>query len=258
MSLCNRLVCFARFCWNDSACSLFPATTNQLFSDSLSSHLHCSCLEIFSRTNNFCKFWRSKFQQVRAYAFCSWGDKITQQWYCCSPKNSCKFTTTATALSANTSIEWNLYLCWSNDLVTSFRWNKNVGSFLKDQKKTSDTDKHKGYFFTARVSQVNVNIMERLLEQWSELQVAKCLIVHILSNSYNVSNFEIWSEKKTTQQWGPGVTNDIVLNQVRVCHERVYADNVISKFWFVRSFFSQHYSKFIAHFATQKFVGSGH
>ena len=66
----------------------------------------------------------------------------------------------------------------------------NVGGFSKHQNKASDTDRYKGYFFTARVSQVNVNTMKRLFEQWSELQVVKCLIAH-MSSSYNVASFEL-------------------------------------------------------------------
>ena len=45
--------------------------------------------------------------------------------------------------------------------------------------------------------------------------------------------------------------NFIVLNQVRVYHERVYADNVVSKFWFVRSFSSQHNSNFITNITSE-------
>ena len=41
------------------------------------------------------------------------------------------------------------------------------------------------------------------------------------------------------------MVSDFLLNQVLVFHERVYADNVASKFWFYRSFSSQHYPKFI-------------
>ena len=48
------------------------------------------------------------------------------------------------------------------------------------------------------------------------------------------------------------VANDIVLNQAPVFFQRVYADNVVSKFWFVRSFSSQHHSKFNANVATEK------
>ena len=65
-----------------------------------------------------------------------------------------------------------------------------------------------------------------------------------MSNSYNVSRLELRNKRKATQQWSFCVANEIVLNQVGVYHERVYADNVVSKFWFVRSFSSQHYSKF--------------
>ena len=107
------------------------------------------------------------------------------------------------------------------------------------------------YFFTARVSQVNVNTMKRIFEQWSELQVTKCLIVHVLSSSYNVSRLELRNKRKATQQWSLCVTNGIVLNQIGVYHERVYADNVVSKFWFVMSFSSQHYSKFITNIALE-------
>ena len=65
---------FCRFCWNDSARNLFPATTTQLFSQGRSSYTLCSCLEFLSTTNNLCNFWHSKFQQVSTYAFCSWDD----------------------------------------------------------------------------------------------------------------------------------------------------------------------------------------
>ena len=52
------------------------------------------------------------------------------------------------------------------------------------------------------------------------------------------------------QQRGLRVANDIVLNQVRVYHEKVYTANVVSKLRFVMSFFSQHQSKRIASIAT--------
>ena len=94
-------------------------------------------------------------------------------------------------------------------------------------------------------------LWKKNFEQWSELQVAKCLIVHVLSSSYNVSRLELWNKKKATQQWSLCVANDIVFNQVGVYHERVYADNVVSKFWFVRSFSSQHYSKYITNISSE-------
>ena len=96
----------------------------------------------------------------------------------------------------------------------------NVGSISEHQNKTSDADKYKKYFFAAGVSQVNVNTMKGLFEQRSELQVAKCLIVHVLSSSYNISGLELRNKRKATQQWSFRVANDIVLNQVGVCHER--------------------------------------
>ena len=119
----------------------------------------------------------------------------------------------------------------------------NVAGFSEHQNKTRYTDRYKRYFFSARVSQINVNTMKRNFEEWSELQVAKCLIVHVLSSSYKASRLQLRIKTKPTQQWSLCVVNDIVLNQVGVYHERVYADNVVSKFWFVRSFPSQPYSK---------------
>ena len=53
------------------------------------------------------------------------------------------------------------------------------------------------------------------------------------------------------QQWSLGVANNILLNQVGVNHVGAYAGNVVSKFWFLRSFAFQFYSKFIASNATK-------
>ena len=97
----------------------------------------------------------------------------------------------------------------------------NVGGFSEHQNITSDTDRYKRYFFTVPSSQVNVNTMKRIFEQRSELQVAKCLTVHVLSSSYNVSRLELRNERKATQQWSLRVAHDIVLNHVRVYHESV-------------------------------------
>ena len=127
----------------------------------------------------------------------------------------------------------------------------NVEGFSEHQNKMRDTNRYKEYSFTARVFQVNENTMKRIFEQRSDLQVAKCLIVHVLSSSYNVSSFELQKKKRATQQGDLRVANDIVLNQVRVCQERFYADNVPSKIWFVRSLSSQHHSKFITNTTSQ-------
>ena len=167
---------FCRFCWNDSARTPFPATFptpvapfTQLFSKSLSSHTLCRCLEILSTSNNLCIFWHSIFQQVSTYALCSWDDIFTQKWNCSSTNNLCKCTESPSTLSINTSTVWNLYFSWNNHLVTSFRLEMKIGRFSKHQNKTSDTNRYKGYFFTARVSQVNVNTVKRIFEQRSEL-----------------------------------------------------------------------------------------
>ena len=261
MSLRDQMVCFADLFSNESAClpSAYgclplPATTTQLFSQCLPSHTLCSCLENLSTTNNLCNFWQSKFQQVSTYAVCSWDDIVTKKWNCSSPNILSKCTESPSTLSANTSIEWNLYFFWSNHLVTSFRLEMNVGNFCEHQNKTSDTNRYK-WCFSPLVSLKSMWILwKKFLEQRSELQIAKILIVHGLSSSYNVSWIELRNKRKATQQWSRCVTNDIVLNQVGVYHETVYADDVVSKFCFVRTFSSQHYPKFITNITCEKSV----
>ena len=105
-------------------------------------------------------------------------------------------------------------------LTTFFRLEMNVGGFSEHQNKRSDTERYERYFFTARIPHVNVNTMKRSFEQRSELQVAECLIVHVLSSSYNVFSLDL-RKKKATQQWSLRVAIDIVVNQVRLYHESV-------------------------------------
>ena len=198
-----------QFCWNDPARNPFPATTTQLFLQSASTHTLCSCLQILSTTNKRCNFWHSNIQQVSTYAFCSWDDVFTQKWNCSFLDNFCKCTESPSTLSTNNSVERNLYLSWSDHLATTFRLEKNAGGFSEHQNKTKDTDRFKWYFFTACVSQVKVNTLERIFEQRSELKVANCLIVHVLWSSYIVSSLELRNKRKATQQRSFRVANDL-------------------------------------------------
>ena len=100
----------------------------------------------------------------RRLAVESWDDKLTQKWNCISPNNLCRCTESPSVLSTNTSIEGNLYLVWSNHHVTFFRLEMNVGGFSEHRNKTSDTYRNKGYFFTARVSQVKLNTLKEVFE----------------------------------------------------------------------------------------------
>ena len=165
----------------------FPANTTQLFSQSLSAHTLCSCLEIFSTTINLCSFWRRKFQQVSSYAFCNWDLIFTKKWICSSPKSLCKCTVSPSTFSTKSFREWNLYLSSSNHIVAPFMLEMNVGGFPKHHNNKSDTARYKRDFFTSLVSQVRVNTMKRTFEQRSGLQVAKCLTVHVLSRSSSVT-----------------------------------------------------------------------
>ena len=62
------------------------------------------------------------------------GKKFTQKWNCSSPNNLCKCTESPSTLATNTSIEWNLYLSWSNHFVLIFRLERIVGGFTEHQK----------------------------------------------------------------------------------------------------------------------------
>ena len=92
----------------------------------------------------------------------------------------------------------------------------NLGGFSEHQNKTSDSGRYKWQFFTARVSQVNVNTMERSFEQRSELQVAKWLIVHVLSSSYNVSRLEL--RKKRKRRSNGAFVSPTILYSIRSVH----------------------------------------
>ena len=258
MSLRDRLICFADFVGMTLLALLFLLPPVLLRLRSPNSFLRV-CLPTFfaavlifflplttsaiSGTANSNKSAPTRFAPGTIY--------LRKNWIAVLPKTCASAPNPTSRLSTNISIVWNLYFFWSNHLVTSFRLEMNVGGFSEHQNKTSDTDRYKGYFFAARVSQVNVNTLKRNFEQRSKMQVAKCLIVHVLSRSHNVSRLELRKKRKATQQWSFCVANDIVLNQIGVYHERVYADNVVSKFLFVRSFSSQHYSKFITNITSE-------
>ena len=58
-----------------------------------------------------------------------------------------------------------------------------------------------------------------------------------------------FEKKRRNAARGLRVGNDIVLNQFRVYHERVYADNVVSYYWIVGSFSLQHHYNSFANIA---------
>ena len=241
---------FCRFRSNDFARTPFPATTTQLFFQSLLTFFAAVLVFFLPLTTSaISSTANSNKSAPTRFAAGMRDDVFTQKCNYSSPNNLCKWTESSSTLSTKASIEWNTYLSWSNHLVTSCRLEMNVGGFSEHQNKMSDTDRYKKYFFTARVSQCEY--YEKISEQRSKLQVAKCLIVHVLSSSYNVSRLELRNKRKAAQQLSLCVANDNVLNRVGVYHERVYADNVVNKICFVRSFSSQHYSKFISNITSE-------
>ena len=95
----------SRFCWIDSAFSFSPVITSQLFFQSPSSDTLCSYLEILFTTNNLLIFWRSKFQQVSTYAFCSSDELFRQNWNCSSPNTLRTCTKSPSTLSTDISLK---------------------------------------------------------------------------------------------------------------------------------------------------------
>ena len=91
--------------------------------------------------------------------------------------------------------------------------------------------------------------MRKIFKQWPQLIVAYCLVVRVLS----VILSPAFSLEKEGNQSSNGFFchHSFELNQVCIYHERVYPDNVVSTFWFVRSFSSQHHTNFIANIATE-------
>ena len=75
----------------------------------------------------------------------------------------------------------------------------------------------------------------------------KGLVVHALSSSYNVSSLELRKERSN----GAFVSSTKLYSIRSVYIMRVYTDNVVSKFWFVRSFPSQHHSKLITNITSE-------
>ena len=54
------------------------------------------------------------------------------------------------------------------------------------------------------------------------------------------------------QQWGLRSANYIVLNRVCVYQERVYADNVVTNLWLLRSYSFQHHSEILANISSEE------
>ena len=145
------------------------ATTSRLFFQNLFSHVLCSCLEAFIQLTTSAISDRTISKKTSNQFFCSCDDIFTEKWNCGAPYNLRKCTESPSTLWTNASIDEYLYLSWNNLFLKTFRLKMIVWRFTKHQNKMSDTDRNKGYFFTARVSPVKVNTMEGLFQQLSEL-----------------------------------------------------------------------------------------
>ena len=219
MFLCDRLFCPADFFAMALLAPLFLLPLPNCFLRVCLPRLFAAALKFFlpRRSSAF----SGKLQQVSTHAFCSWDDILTQKGNCGSPKRLCTCTESPPTMWTNSSLELNLYFSWSNHLVTSFRWEMNNGAFLNIKIKRVIPTDTQGIF----------SLLVFLNSIW-------ILGKEFLNSGLN-SNLELRNKRKATQQWSLCVAIDIVLNHDRLYHERVRAD-----VWFVRSFASQHYSKF--------------
>ena len=149
----SRLTClFRRFCWKYSACSPLPATTTQLIFQSLSSHILCCCLNFFLPLTTSAISGEGKSNKLAPTRFAAGTICLRKNGIGVLPITCAMCTESPSTLSTNTSKAWNLYLSRSNHLVTSFRLEKSVEGLSEHQNEPSDTDRNKGFSFTACVS----------------------------------------------------------------------------------------------------------
>ena len=172
---------FYWFCSKNSACLppvgkfsstfcsfLLPATTTQLFSQFLSFRNFYSCFEVFPTADNLCNFWRSKFQHISIQ---TWDDILTLKWNCRSPNKLCKCTGSPFTLSANTLIEWSLYLYWSNHREIPFSLVMIVGGFSKNRKRTRTWTDTSGSFSPLLSLKSMWRLLEKSFQQRSRIVV---------------------------------------------------------------------------------------
>ena len=95
----------------------------------------------------------------------------------------------------------------------------NFRNFSKHENRSSYSHRDEGNLLTRRVSQINMYAVKRVVQQSSNLKIAKCLTVHKLSSKYYVTRFELGYEWKAMEQRCLSVSNNFVLYNVSVNHE---------------------------------------
>ena len=124
---------------------------------------------------------------------------------------------------------------------------KKFGNFSKHWNKSNYSQWDQRNLLTRCVSQINMYAVIRVFQQSSKLKIGKCLIVQVLSSNYYITRFELAYEWKATEQMRCCVSNNIVLYNVSVNHEWTDTNNIVSKFWFMRTFPTDEYSQIISH-----------
>ena len=181
---------FQIFSWNDSAYLppvgnfvALPATTKNLLSQSSSSHNLDQSLEFFSTANNLRNFWRSKIQQVSTHKFSSRDDIITQKRNYGSFNTLLKRPESPSTLLTKTSKQWNLSSRVLEEPSCNIFFVRHENWRLLPASKTDQWYLQIQRVIHHGLCQVNVNTMQKIFQQRSELQVTKGLIVHGVSSS---------------------------------------------------------------------------
>ena len=183
MSLCNRLVCFADFGRRPLLAVLFlPLLSNKFFNIYLPT-LFAAVLKFFLPLT------------TSAISGAAISNKSTLTLFAAATiwlrKNGIAVTPLTCASAPNP-----LPGCWpiplKNRNSTSleaiilyiFQVRKKIQTFFWTSKQDEWYRQIQMFFFTARVSQVNVNTMKRTFEQQSEMLITKVLVDHVLSGKY--------------------------------------------------------------------------
>ena len=184
---------FRRFCWNDSAGSRFPATTTQLFSQSLSSHTICRCLENLSTTKylcNLCKLAPRRDAAGTIYLL----------------KKEMQFSQYFVQVHRNTVHVVDQYFYRRQSLLVLKQPSCNVfpvrNEFWRFFWKSEQDEwyrQEKIVFIERLCLSCQCEYYEGIFEQRSGLQFAKCLRVHVLSSNCNVSRLELRNKTEATE-----------------------------------------------------------
>ena len=113
---------------------------------------------LFAAVLRFCYYLQplqllaQQFPTIQHLRVFQLGRSFYAKWNCNSPNSLTKCTESSSTLSTNTSGEWNLYLFWSNHLVTPFSVKLILQALLKIKTKRVIPTDTKGIFHRSCLS----------------------------------------------------------------------------------------------------------